>query len=134
MDKKKQNKYYHISSVARLYDIHPQTLRLYEREGLLMPSRSEGNTRLYTDEDLKQLEFILNLTRELGVNLAGIEVILNMRKKIESIEEEVNNFLEYIRLEFFDDRKGESEINRKAIVRIKTNELMKILKINETVK
>ena len=60
MDKKKQNKYYHISSVARLYDVHPQTLRLYEREGLLMPSRSEGNTRLYTDEDLKQLEFILN--------------------------------------------------------------------------
>ncbi len=132
MDKKKQNRYYHISSVARLYDIHPQTLRLYEREGLLMPSRSEGNTRLYTDEDLKQLEFILNLTRELGVNLAGIEVILNMRKKIESIEEEVSNFLEYIRIEFFKDRKGESDINRKAIVRIKTNELMKILKIEET--
>ena len=132
MDKKKQNKYYHISSVARLYDIHPQTLRLYEREGLLMPSRSEGNTRLYTDEDLKQLEFILNLTRELGVNLAGIEVILNMRKKIESIEEEVSNFLEYIRIEFFDDRKGQPEINRKAIVRMKTNDLMKILKIEET--
>jgi len=132
MDKKKQNRYYHISSVARLYDIHPQTLRLYEREGLLMPSRSEGNTRLYTDEDLKQLEFILNLTRELGVNLAGIEVILNMRKKIESIEEEVSNFLEYIQIEFFKDRKGDSDINRKAIVRIKTNELMKILKIEET--
>ena len=127
MDKKKQNRYYHISSVARLYDIHPQTLRLYEREGLLMPSRSEGNTRLYTDEDLKQLEFILNLTRELGVNLAGIEVILNMRKKIESIEEEVSNFLEYIRIELFKERKGDSDINRKAIVRIKTNELMKIL-------
>lgn len=132
MDRKKQNKYYHISSVARLYDIHPQTLRLYEREGLLMPSRSEGNTRLYTDEDLKQLECILNLTRELGVNLAGIEVILNMRKKIESIEEEVSNFLEYIRLEFFKDRKGEPEINRKAIVRIKTNDLMKVLNIEET--
>lgn len=132
MDKKKQNRYYHISSVARLYDIHPQTLRLYEREGLLMPSRSEGNTRLYTDEDLKQLEFILNLTRELGVNLAGIEVILNMRKKIESIEEEVSNFLEYIRIELFKERKGDSDINRKAIVRIKTNELMKILKIEET--
>ncbi len=131
MDKKKQNKYYHISSVARLYDVHPQTLRLYEREGLLMPSRSEGNTRLYTDEDLKQLEFILNLTRELGVNLAGIEVILNMRKKIESIEEEVNSFLEYIRIEFFNERKGETEINRKAIVRIKTNELMKVLHIDE---
>jgi len=78
------------------------------------------------------LVFILNLTRELGVNLAGIEVILNMRKKIESIEEEVSNFIEYIRIEFFDDRKGEPEINRKAIVRTKTHDLMKILKIEET--
>jgi len=78
---KDPKKYYHISSVARMYDVHPQTLRLYEREGLLKPSRSDGNTRLYSEEDLKQLEFILSLTRDLGVNLAGIEVVLNMRKK-----------------------------------------------------
>ena len=80
--KTEQNKYYHISSVARLYDIHPQTLRLYEREGLLQPSRSDGNTRLYSDEDLARLELILNLSRDLGVNLAGIEIILNMRQRI----------------------------------------------------
>ena len=75
-----QKKYFHISSVARIYDVHPQTLRLYEREGLLKPSRSEGNTRLYSDVDLKRLEFILNLTQELGVNLAGVEIILNLKK------------------------------------------------------
>ena len=70
-DRNKAKKYYHISNVARMYDIHPQTLRLYEREGLLRPSRSEGNTRLYSDEDLKQLEFILNLTRDLGCQSCG---------------------------------------------------------------
>ena len=82
-DKKDRKNYHHISNVARMYNVHPQTLRLYEREGLLSPSRSEGNTRLYTDEDLKQLEIILSLTRDLGVNLAGVEVIINMRKKME---------------------------------------------------
>ena len=73
---------YMISAVADLYKLHPQTLRLYERVGLLKPSRSQGNTRLYTDQDLERLEVILNLTRELGVNLAGIEIILNMRDKM----------------------------------------------------
>ncbi len=130
MKKDKQRaKYYHISSVARIYDIHPQTLRIYEREGLLKPSRSEGNTRLYSDEDLKHLEVILNLSRELGVNLAGIEVILNMRKKIGRIEKEVNEFLDYIRLKFFDGREEEFESKRKALVRIKPGKLIKIDKI-----
>ena len=73
---------YMISAVAEMYNIHPQTLRLYEREGLLIPSRSNGNTRLYAPEDLEQLETILNLTRDLGVNLAGIEIILNMRRRM----------------------------------------------------
>ena len=72
-----------ISAVSQKYDIHPQTLRLYEREGLLKPSRTEGNTRLYSEEDLEQLETILTLTRDLGVNLAGVEIILNLRRKIE---------------------------------------------------
>ena len=75
-------RFYMISVVAKSYGIHPQTLRLYEREGLLRPSRTEGNTRLYSDEDLQQLEVILNLTRDLGVNLAGVEIILNMRRKL----------------------------------------------------
>lgn len=124
--KKDQKKYYHISNVARTYNIHPQTLRLYEREGLLKPSRSEGNTRLYSEDDLEQLELILNLTRDLGVNLAGVEVILNMRKKIEQIETEVNEFLEYIRKEYFEGREDEFELRRKALVRISPAKIIKI--------
>jgi MerR family transcriptional regulator/heat shock protein HspR len=89
--------YYMISVVAERYKIHPQTLRLYEREGLLKPSRTEGNTRLYSDEDLEQLETILSLTRDLGVNLAGVEIILNMRRKIERMQGEVNEFMEYVK-------------------------------------
>jgi MerR family transcriptional regulator/heat shock protein HspR len=90
---------YMISVVARAYSIHPQTLRLYEREGLLKPSRTEGNTRLYSDEDLRQLEVILNLTRDLGVNLAGVEVVLNMRRKMEQMQREISEFVAWVRQE-----------------------------------
>src|SRR3954467_10537066 len=83
--KRKKSGTYTISAVATQYEIHPQTLRLYEREGLLKPSRSEGNTRLYTDADLERLEVILSLTRDLGVNLAGVEIILNMREKMDAM-------------------------------------------------
>jgi MerR family transcriptional regulator/heat shock protein HspR len=89
--------YYMISAVALKYNIHPQTLRLYEREGLLKPSRTEGNTRLYSDEDLQELERILALTRDLGVNLAGVEIILNMRRKMEGMQREVNEFMQYVK-------------------------------------
>src|SRR5207253_2886227 len=91
--------YYMISAVSQKYNIHPQTLRLYEREGLLKPSRTEGNTRLYSEEDLEQLETILTLTRDLGVNLAGVEIILNMRRKIEQMQGEVNEFMDYVKRE-----------------------------------
>ncbi len=93
----KKVKTYTISVVAKLYDVHPQTLRLYEREGLMKPSRSEGNTRLFTDEDLERLEVILSLTRELGVNLAGVEIILNMREKMDAMQKEFERFFEYLR-------------------------------------
>ena len=88
-----------ISAVAEMYDIHPQTLRLYEREGLLRPSRSEGNTRLYTDEDLERLEFILNLARDLGVNIAGIAIVLQMRERMEEMNRQMQGFVEYVRTE-----------------------------------
>jgi MerR family transcriptional regulator, heat shock protein HspR len=97
--KKTGKAYFMISAVAQKYNIHPQTLRLYEREGLLKPSRTEGNTRLYSEEDLEQLETILSLTRDLGVNLAGVEIILNMRTKIERMQAEVNEFMEYVKRE-----------------------------------
>lgn len=95
--KKPGKAYFMISGVAQRYNIHPQTLRLYEREGLLKPSRTEGNTRMYSEEDLEQLETILSLTRDLGVNLAGVEIILNMRRKIEQMQGEVNEFMEYVK-------------------------------------
>jgi len=94
---KKRIKTYTISAVAELYDIHPQTLRLYEREGLLAPSRSIGNTRLYEDSDLERLEIILSLTRELGVNLAGVEIILNMRAKMDQMQREFEQFFDYLK-------------------------------------
>ena len=93
MTKRGSKAAYMISAVAEQYQIHPQTLRLYEREGLLAPSRSEGNTRLYTDEDLERLEVILKLTRELGVNLAGVEIILNMREKMEAMQQQIEEFV-----------------------------------------
>src|SRR6187549_2287127 len=91
--------YYMISAVAAKYNIHPQTLRLYEREGLLKPSRTEGNTRLYSDDDLQELETNLALTRDLGVNLAGVEIILNMRRKMDRMQHEVNEFMQYVKRE-----------------------------------
>ena len=94
---KKKIKTYSISVVAEIYEVHPQTLRLYEREGLLKPSRSEGNTRLYTDTDLERLDVILSLTRELGVNLAGVEIILNMREKMDTMQKEFEDFITYLR-------------------------------------
>jgi MerR family transcriptional regulator/heat shock protein HspR len=97
--KRKSKGAYMISSVAEMYEIHPQTLRLYEREGLLKPSRTEGNTRLYTDEDLERLEFILNLARDLGVNIAGIAIILQMRERMEEMNRQMQNFVEYVRSE-----------------------------------
>src|SRR5512132_2795689 len=93
---KRKAKTYTISAVADQYGIHPQTLRLYEREGLLKPSRSEGNTRLYTDSDLERLELILSLTRDLGVNLAGVEIILNMREKMDAMQQEFERFFQYL--------------------------------------
>jgi MerR family transcriptional regulator/heat shock protein HspR len=97
--KRKSKGAYMISAVAEMYEIHPQTLRLYEREGLLLPSRSDGNTRLYTDEDLERLEFILNLARDLGVNIAGIAIVLQMRERMEEMNRQMQGFVDYVRTE-----------------------------------
>jgi MerR family transcriptional regulator/heat shock protein HspR len=99
MAKKRGKGAYMISAVAEMYEIHPQTLRLYEREGLLKPSRTEGNTRLYTDEDLERLEFILTLARDLGVNISGIAIILQMRERMEQMQKEMGEFVQYIQKE-----------------------------------
>jgi MerR family transcriptional regulator/heat shock protein HspR len=97
MAKGKKAKKYTISVVAEEYGVHPQTLRLYEREGLIKPSRSAKGTRYFTEEDIQPLELILNLTRDLGVNLAGVEIILNMREKMRQMQREFEHFIQYIR-------------------------------------
>lgn len=117
--------YYMISAVAETYGIHPQTLRLYEREGLLSPSRTEGNTRLYSDDDLKQLETILNLTRDLGVNLAGVEIILNMRRKMERMQGEVSEFIEYVQREMMKQEDGWKDRVQNALVKLPPRHLVK---------
>jgi MerR family transcriptional regulator/heat shock protein HspR len=99
-DTSKRNKAsFMISAIAEQFQVHPQTLRLYEREGLLKPSRSEGNTRLYTEEDVERLEVILKLTRDLGVNLAGVEIILNMREKMEEMQHQIEEFVSTLNTE-----------------------------------
>ena len=123
--KKTGKAYYMISVVAQKYNIHPQTLRLYEREGLLKPSRTDGNTRLYSDEDLEQLETILSLTRDLGVNLAGVEIILNMRRKIERMQTEVNEFMDYVRHELSRGLGDWEQRLNTAIVRSRPGDLVK---------
>ena len=121
-----RGKYYMISVVAKSYGIHPQTLRLYEREGLLKPSRTEGNTRLYSEEDLRQLEVILNLTRDLGVNLAGIEIILNMRRKMAQMQADLNEFLSHVREELRrGDAQGASDKLEQALVKVPPAVLVK---------
>jgi MerR family transcriptional regulator/heat shock protein HspR len=121
-----KGKYYMISVVAKNYGIHPQTLRLYEREGLLKPSRTEGNTRLYSEEDLKQLEVILNLTRDLGVNLAGVEIILNMRRKMEQMQGETNEFMKWVREELMrGNQDGWQERYEQALVKLPSTHIVR---------
>ena len=114
-----------ISAVAETYGIHPQTLRLYEREGLLAPSRTEGNTRLYSEEDLRELETILNLTRDLGVNLAGVEIILNMRQKMEKMQGEIGEFIEYVQREMGRQEDGWKDRVQNALIRLPPRGLVK---------
>ena len=109
---------YMISAVAEMYSIHPQTLRLYEREGLLTPSRSSGDTRLYTQEDLERLEIILHLTRDLGVNLAGIEIILHMRQQMRHMQEEMQTFVEFVQNELLGHAGEDRERLQSALVRV----------------
>ena len=116
MPRKRDRGAYMISVVADQYQIHPQTLRLYEREGLLKPSRTEGNTRLYTDKDLERLEVILSLTRDMGVNLAGVEIILNMREKMGAMQRQIQEFVACLNDEISSWPSPQQETARRALV------------------
>jgi len=119
MTKRRSKGAYMISAVAEMYGIHPQTLRLYEREGLLKPSRTEGNTRLYTDEDLQRLEFILNLARDLGVNISGIAIILQMSERMEEMQRQIQDFVKYLQEEVMSRANAANDPSRGAIVPIR---------------
>lgn len=97
--RKREEKFYAIGVVAKMFNIHQQTLRLYEREGLLKPARSEGNTRLYSDKDLERLELILNLSRDMGVNLAGVDIILNLRERMAEMQQQINDMVKFLKSE-----------------------------------
>jgi MerR family transcriptional regulator, heat shock protein HspR len=114
--KRKSKGAYMISAVAEMYDIHPQTLRLYEREGLLKPSRTEGNTRMYTDEDLQRLEFILTLARDLSVNISGIAIILQMRERMEEMQRQIHDFVQSIQSEMLARATAAADPSKGAIV------------------
>ncbi len=116
---------YTISAVAEMYKIHPQTLRLYEREGLLIPSRSNGNTRFYTQEDLERLEAILSLTRDLGVNLAGVEIVLNMRERMKEMQREMQAFVEFIGRELMNRPDEAGDKTQNALVRVGSPRLIR---------
>jgi MerR family transcriptional regulator/heat shock protein HspR len=116
MTKGKSKAAYMISAVAEQYSIHPQTLRLYEREGLLAPSRSEGNTRLYTAEDLERLEVILKLTRDLGVNLAGVEIILNMREKMDAMQRQMQGFIDNLNQELSERATAKAPVESRSLM------------------
>jgi MerR family transcriptional regulator/heat shock protein HspR len=103
-----------IGEISRRYSIHPQTLRMYEREGLLRPDRTEGNTRLYSQETIERLEIILTLTRDLGVNLAGVEVILNMKERLESLQKHADRLIDYLKHE----AERNTHPNRFALMRV----------------
>jgi MerR family transcriptional regulator/heat shock protein HspR len=114
--RKREQKYVMISVVSERFAIHPQTLRLYEREGLINPARSAGNTRLYDEGTLERIEQILTLTRDLGVNLAGVEVILELQEQLDRMQEEVDRLLAFVKKEVLDQRAGVDR--RHALVRV----------------
>ncbi|MBN1552762.1 helix-turn-helix transcriptional regulator [bacterium] len=109
---------YLISAIAKILDIHPQTLRNYERSGLIKPSRSDGNTRLYSEDDIDDIRRVITLTRELGVNIAGTEIILRLKREIESMQAEFKTLIRYIQEELC--RSDEELRNRFESILIKS--------------
>ncbi|HEY3052851.1 MAG TPA: MerR family transcriptional regulator [Thermoanaerobaculia bacterium] len=124
MARRRSDGYVMISIIAERYNIHPQTLRLYEREGLIKPARTSGNTRLYGQDEIKKLEMILTLTRDLGVNLAGVEVVLHLARMMSDADMEFDRLLDYIRQNVLDKRHGIEREN--ALVKSTRRDLTKV--------
>ncbi len=124
--KKEKTRLYTIGVVASMFNIHPQTLRLYEKEGLIKPTRSKGRTRYYTEEDIQRIELILTLSRDLGVNLAGIDIILRMKEQIEELEAQVQKLIEFIQREVSEVYQRDEGI--KSIVLAERKDILKSIR------
>jgi MerR family transcriptional regulator/heat shock protein HspR len=124
--KKAERAVYMISVEAEMLGVHPQTLRLYEREGFIHPSRTGGGVRLYSEMDVDRIRMIINLTREMGVNLAGVEVILSMREKMERLQHEMDAAMEEMRREFMEELKRREEMMRNPLVPAPKGRVIKI--------
>lgn len=107
-----------------MLELHPQTLRQYERMGLVNPSRTMGNTRLYSDEDIERLKFIITLSKEMGVNLAGVEIILNMREQIDTLQTQIEGMKEYIRQRMGEEMKAKQ--SEKALIPSPPKSIIKV--------
>ena len=130
--RKKEETYYAIGVVAKMFNIHQQTLRLYEREGLLKPARSDGNTRLYSEKDLERLELILSLSRDMGVNLAGVDIILNLREKLQEMQQQINELVRYLKTEF-EKSAQQPKSGGSGLVKSPSANLVRLSKITEEV-
>jgi MerR family transcriptional regulator/heat shock protein HspR len=117
---------YMIGVVADMLKVHPQTLRFYEKKGLVRPGRTEGQTRMYSEEDLEEIARLLRLTRDLGVNLAGVEIILKMRRRMIDMQRQIEDLLGYVREGGAEAPSGATREPREALVRAAANQLKSI--------
>ena len=117
---------YMIGVVAEMLKVHPQTLRFYEKKGLVRPGRTEGQTRMYSEEDLEEIARLLRLTRDLGVNLAGVEIILKMRRRMIEMQRQIEDLLGYVRESGGDAPAGSAREPREALVRAASNQLKSV--------
>ncbi|HSP07346.1 MAG TPA: helix-turn-helix transcriptional regulator [Acidobacteriota bacterium] len=124
--RKKEEKFYAIGVVSKMFNIHQQTLRLYEREGLLKPARSDGNTRLYSDKDLERLELILNLSRDMGVNLAGVDIILNLRERMAEMQQQINEMVKFLKTELEKKEEPAAEAGQRGLVKSPAANLIRL--------
>jgi len=131
--RKKEERYFAIGVVSKMYNIHQQTLRLYEREGLLKPARSHGNTRLYSEKDLERLELILNLSRDMGVNLAGVDIILNLREKIQEMQQQINELVRYLKTELQKNAHQQPSASGPGLVKSPSANLVRLSQITDEV-
>ncbi len=118
---KRKKGYFSISAVAKMFSVHQQTIRLYEKQGLIAPKRSTGNTRLFSEEDINRLEEVIYLTHELGINLAGVEMILKLKKQMKTMQKEMNKLFDHTNKQL--DK--ETEIS-KQIIHTSTQRLLQI--------